>query len=280
TSKILRHKLDYIFQNGAIPHHCVLGVSGKDVNLRITHVPFIPTRSRLQKMMQYEVLQIAGKSSDNIYADFKPLTIPNKPYPEIPVLVGLAKNTYIDDEIRYLKDIGIGLDDICPKVLALSNVLRVGGRVGQSETVLLIDIGAENSEVVIQQGKNLLFARNMTGGGNLLTEALKNRLGVSEEQAEIIKHTDGIMATDSGAPIKDALRGAIGQIESMLESAISFARTQLKIDDLAVDRILLSGGTARLKGLTEYLSNALAKPVEIFEPFQNIDTRRLTGPTL
>jgi len=70
--------------------------------------------------------------------------------------------------------------------------------------------------------------------------------------------------------LQETLRSGVGQIQSSIESAISFAIAQLKVEKLSPDRIFISGGTAKLKGLSGYLSETLNKPVEVFKPFKNI----------
>ena len=222
--------LAHIFnQAGLIPENCVVGVTGKEINLRVTHIPPTPDRVRLRKMMEYEVMQIAGKSSENVYSDYKQLNLVAKPYPEIPVMVGLAKNSYIDDQIKPLREKGANLRDICPRVIGLSNALQASNIIKPMETALLVDIGPENNEIIIHQGEHLIFARNLSGGAD--------------------------------------------QITSLVESAISFAKAQLKLDSLAVDLFFISGEVN--KELPTKLASVFNKPVEIFNPFKDIALNRL-----
>jgi hypothetical protein len=50
-----------------------------------------------------------------------------------------------------------------------------------------------------------------------------------------------------------------------------FCKAQTKLQDLRVDRVLLCGAGARLRGLADYLSSGLAVPVELFDPFDSVD---------
>ncbi|MFH1227447.1 MAG: pilus assembly protein PilM [Planctomycetota bacterium] len=220
--QVINMALAQVFnESGLIPDNCVLGVTGKEINMRVTHIPPTPSRSRLQKMMEYEVMQIAGKSSENVYSDYAEIILIGKTYPEIPVMVGLAKNTYIDDQIRPLRERGANLRNICPRAIGLSNALRTNQTLKPAEIALLVDVGKENSEIIIQQGEHLIFARNLSGG----TE----------------------------------------QIEPLIESAVSFAKTQLKLDALAIDRFFISGDID--KTTLDNLATALNKKIEVFNPF-------------
>ena len=46
---------------------------------------------------------------------------------------------------------------------------------------------------------------------------------------------------------------------------------QLNDKELAVDKVYLSGGGARVRGLPEYLSSSLKMPVEVLDPFRKVD---------
>jgi len=271
-----RNQLQHIFRTTLTPSRCIIGVTGRDINLRIIQMPPIPSPTKFRKMMEYELIQIAGKSGEALYSDYCRLNLSNKPYPEIPVLVGMAKNTFVDDEIRRMKKSGLGVEDICPNAIALSYALRQTERTKPEEIVLLADIGAVNTEIVIHQGRHLIFARNISGGGAGLTETIQNRLGITKPESENLKINAGKIVpretetSGEDRALQETLRSGVGQIQSSIESAISFAIAQLKVEKLSPNRIFISGGTAKLKGLAGYLGETLNKPVEVFKPFKNI----------
>ncbi|MFH0887947.1 MAG: pilus assembly protein PilM [Planctomycetota bacterium] len=285
-NQILRVQFQRIFsENKLIPSECIIGVTGKDINLRIIQMPPIQSAIRFEKMIGYELVQLGGKSGENLYSDYCKLNLADKSYPEIPVLVGMAKNTFIDEEIKRLTRCGIRVEDISPNAIALSHTLRKNEIVLPTETVLLADFGLVNTEIVIHQGANLIFARNIAVGGQDLTEAIHNRLGISQEQAESLKTSHAKILpretkiTGEDQLLQEALRSGVGQFQSAIESAISFALAQLKIEKLSPDRILISGGSARLKGLAGYLGEMLNKHVEVFEPFKNIRLDSVSSET-
>ncbi|MFH1231249.1 MAG: pilus assembly protein PilM [Planctomycetota bacterium] len=280
-NQFLRLQIQRIFsENKLIPSECIVGVTGKDINLRIIQMPPIQSAIRFEKMMGYEMMQLGGKSGENLYSDYCKLNLTDKNYPEIPVLVGMAKNTFIDEELKRLRRCGIRVADISPNAIALSHTLRKNEMVLPTETVLLADFGLVNAEIIIHRGEHLIFARNIAVGGQDLTEAIHNRLGIPQEQAESLKISHGkILPREtkiSGEDqlLQEALRSGVGQFQSAIESAMSFALAQLKIERLSPDRILISGGSAKLGGLAGYLGDMLNKHVEVFEPFKNI---RLDG---
>ena len=62
---------------------------------------------------------------------------------------------------------------------------------------------------------------------------------------------------------------------TLLQSTVLFCKNQVKVSGLAVDRVVLCGGGARLDGLPQYLATAMEVPVELFDPFRVVDTGAL-----
>ncbi|MCY3024326.1 MAG: pilus assembly protein PilM, partial [Planctomycetota bacterium] len=60
-----------------------------------------------------------------------------------------------------------------------------------------------------------------------------------------------------------------------LENVVLLAKQQNKLRDLKVDRVYLTGGGSRLKGLQEFLSRRLRVEVMPLEPFRQLSLKRL-----
>jgi type IV pilus assembly protein PilM len=262
---------------GFKPSHARVGLSGPDVNVLYTLVPRVPDW-QLRNLMRFEVEEIGDQSGSGVASDFNLL-------PEIPeiegedvVLLAMARESLLEAHAAGLAKLGGQLDSFAPNSLALYNAfLRYG--VVDDDTVLLANIGHDNLDLVIARGPDLLFARNLSGGSRLFEDAIAQRFGVSSAKAEEIKIT---MATlEPGARYADAnhekasraILGAAGQLLSLLQSAVLFCKTQVKVSGLKIDRVLLCGGGSALAGLPQYLSGGLGVPVERFDPFRvvNVD---------
>jgi type IV pilus assembly protein PilM len=255
-----------------------VGLNGRDLNVRYTRVPRLPDW-QLRRLMRFETDEIGGQSESEVASDFNVL-------PEMPeiegedvVLLALARESLLAEHMDGLKHAGGKLDAFTPNALGLYNAfLRYG--VIEEETVLLADIGHENLNVVLVRGADLVFARNLTGGSRLFDKALAERFGIDEARARAYKISEGTLDV---ARAKDpnqekasrALAAPAGQILSLLQSAVVFAKSQVKISSLKLDRVLLCGGGARLAGLPAYLSRGMSVPVELFDPFRVIDVSKL-----
>ena len=139
--------------------------------------------------------------------------------------------------------------------------------------------------VAIQKDGNLFFARNTTGSaGERVTQSIDGAFGIGRDRAE--KYKIGKARMSLGPPagadkrqllIHGALREAGDGIVGAVGAGLRFARMQTKVQQLDFDRLVISGGAARLAGLREFLEKRLEKPVTFFDPSAAFDTSRLRG---
>ena len=264
---------------GFKPTAARVGLTGRDVNIRYTRVPRLPDW-QLRKLMRFEVEEVGGQSGTEVASDFNVL-------PEMPeiegedvVLLAMARESMLEDHMRGLAAQGGTLDAFAPNALALYNAWLHYGVV-MEDTVLVANLGHENLDVILARGTDLIFARNLTGGAKLFDDAIAQRFNVGPERSEEIKIE--LVDLTPGAEFEDpaaekasrAVLGAAGQVLSLLQSAIVFCKSQVKLAGLKVDRVQLCGGGAALRGLDRYLSAAMGVPVEIFDPFRVVDLEKL-----
>lgn len=257
----------------------VYGVSGRDSILRYTHVPPVPPW-RMKLIMDYEIGEISAKGGGNISADYQLLNVPRDVSQDLTIIVGMAKDERVSSRIRLLEGAGLTARAACPASLALFNAYRFLGEEVE-EAALLVDIGHENMDMAIAQAGHLVFARSVQLGGKDFTEAIASTLGIPAAEAERIKHEKGAIQRDGWKnprekEVSDALMGVVGNLLSVIQSSVKFCRAQTKIADLNVQKVFLSGGGARLRGLTDQLSSSMKLPVVTFDPLARVDLGALS----
>lgn len=258
-----------------------IGISGREVNVRYTRVPAVPDW-QLRNLMRFEVQEIGDQSGAEVASDFNLLPRPPEIDGEDVVLLAMSRETLLDEHQAGLSAAGGTLDAFSPASIALYNAfVRYG--VVQDDTVLVANVGHETTDVVLVRGADLLFARNLTGGSKLFDEALMQRLGMGASEAESVKieHVDLTPGARPRTPEAEkatrAVMGAAGQLTSLLQSAVMFCKTQVKLSGLKIDRVLICGGGAALPGLPEYLSAGMGVPVHLFDAFHVVDTSALSA---
>jgi len=250
-----------------------LGISGKDSIIRYTHVPPVPGW-RLKIIMDYEVGEVSEKMGEKLTSDYKILPVTRVADDDQSVIIGLAKESALEELLRDLGAAGISVAKAVPAPLALYSAFSSFGKKPdlenpEDELVVVIDIGHENLNVLFLLNGNLSFARSAIFGGKNFTEALGRDLGMDMERAEALKLKGGTVEP-GGAGRKEEtvnpLRGTAAQILSMIQASLRFSKAQIGVRFPEPTQYFLAGGAVRLPGLVTYLQQGLQKPVEIFHP--------------
>lgn len=258
-----------------------LGLTGRDLMIRYTTVPPVPLW-RLRMLMDFEVADMASSSGDQLCADYNLLRQTSEDADET-VLVALVKEHFLEMRVAALKGAGLPFKSGTPNCIALFNAFLAFGERSESEYTFLLDVGDRNLEMAIEKDGDLVFARNLAGGGDLFTRAIAESWSVSTEKARQLKHEYGNVtprgraaySSSSEEKVANAIMGVAGQLAGMVQSTITFARSQSGHRDMQIGRVLISGGGAALKGLDAYLEQNLRVPVSVFRPEGGLDVSAL-----
>ncbi len=253
----------------------VVGVTGRDMILRTTQVPPVPDW-QLRDLMGIEIDEVAEQSGDALSADWCRLAGAARHTDEDLVLLALVRDTLIESRTAELAAAGVKDPSFAPNAIALQNaVLAADGGEG---LVLAVHLGEEHTDIALVHDGELLFARNLGGGGALFVDALVEAFRLERGKAELaLRKLGGFaapgqrLAGQQGA-VARALDAPLRQLVGMLQSSVLLCRNQLKAAELVLDRALLSGPGADIPGLDEALTRALGVPVARFDPTEGYVT--------
>jgi Tfp pilus assembly PilM family ATPase len=282
TGEVRPSEVAHALARAGIPRRATLGISGRDVMLRYLQLPPAPPK-RIRMLVEFE-LRESMTGGGEVSSDYGLLRLPAGLEKGLVVLAGVAKNPYLEAAFARARAAGVRVKAATPSAVALYRGFIASREYRPGETTLLVDLGRETTEVAIQRDGELYFARNASGGGERLTEAVGRALDLGRERAEVYKRDRARIDIErpAGADRKEAvLQGALREageaIVASIQGAVRFARSQTKLERLDFDRLVLSGGGARLEGLRAFLENRLKKPVTAYDPAAALDSSRLRG---
>jgi len=274
-------ELNGLLQRWNLKGEAILGVTGRDMIIRYTQIPPMPDW-RLRQVMGFEIADLANQSGGDLSADFNRLDIASSMSDDETILLTLIKNELIEERTAALEGCKVSVGSFTPNAIALYNLaVKVGE--GDEGTVMVVNIGAQSMDIAILRDGSIIFARNVSGGSNLFDQALVETFSFSDTKAEKLKKSLGrVLVRDDAAGLKPqeeklarSLSSAAGRIYSMIQSSLMFCKAQIKVTDVGLDKLLLTGGGARLRGLPAYLSDNLGVDVEILDPAASIDLSTL-----
>lgn len=180
------------------------------------------------------------------------------------LLIGTRK-ALVEQFVEMFHQIGIEPNLIETQVLAIMRSLQF---TAEEPTTLVAHIGATSTYLfVVHQGELQFVITNMNGG-QLLTRALETAVGLDAQQAEQYKRTYGLIANQFEGKVKDALLPGVKIVTTEISKAVQFFVNQNP--QLSIKRVVLSGGTALLPEIVQYVTAQLGTEVLIAAPFASI----------
>lgn len=136
----------------------------------------------------------------------------------------------------------------------------------------IVDVGADLTNIVVHTNGVPAFVRLLPAGGNDLTEAVADRLGVPLAEAEEQKRTMALgtgQSAGNGYPAAAALTAAAETLVDGIRGSLDYYQSQPQ--SAIVSRVVLTGGGGRLAGLDAMLAESVNVPVEAAPsfPFQD-----------
>jgi type IV pilus assembly protein PilM len=251
----------------------VTGVSGHSVIIKNIVLPPM-SKEELEESIDWHAEEHIPYDLADVSLDYQ---ITSENAEATSVLIAACKRERIDNIKQAIQLAGKQPVVIDVDTFALQNCYEVNYQPDESQIVTLLNIGAATMNVNIVQGTRSLFTRDITVGGSQFTDVLQRSLGISFQQAEAVKR--GVTEAAEGVEEKsiEPLMNDVTEIVALeIQKTFDFYRATNEDSEIVVQKILISGGGSKLKGLAEDLSKRLELPVEVLDPFRQIkvDTRK------
>jgi len=153
---------------------------------------------------------------------------------------------------------------------ALQNCYELNYDPQPGQVVALLNIGASTTNINILNGARSVFTRDATFGGNQYTSLLQKELGLTFDQAERVKRGMPMPEGSEHREIEPILDTVSDILALEIQKTMDFYRATVEDGESAVEKILISGGGSKLKGLVEFLAKRFEIPAEVFDPFRKI----------
>ena len=144
--------------------------------------------------------------------------------------------------------------------------------VGVTSVSMVIDFGRTRTGITIALGQVPIFSTTVKVGGDALTQAIMQHYGVTEEEADVIKRTQGLSECDDDA-LQQVLLSTATTLINEIRRHYRYWDTRRDEDAYrmgAIERIYLCGGAVGLKGLPEHVSGVLHVPVHVGNVWENM----------
>ncbi len=267
----------------------VTAIPSDSAIIRYIKVPYM-TEDELKNMIPYDAEQYIPLGMDQVVFDYKVLNeIEEENQKKLEVLLVAVKNETMGQHLALLKDAGVEPVVIDVDSFSLCNAYSLNvndeSESGvKADTVAIINMGAKFTTITICEKDIPHLTRDVNIGGNNFTKEIQREFNLSFAQAEEMKKQHAVIVVESEALLLNSMPSSDDDKSSRIFEAITPALNKL-LNDVRrsfdyyestvkrkpVQKILLSGGTSKIKNIDRFLSERLGMPVEINYPFKNIN---------
>ena len=212
------------------------------------------TPAQLKESLQYHVQDKLPMPINEAVLDFFPISEGmSEGGPVMNGLLVAASKDAVLANVNAVVNAGLKPVEVDLLPFAVTRALLRG--VQGSGVIALIDVGAETTTVVVTEDGVPQFVRMIPAGGSDVTRAIMSRLSLGEEAADGTKVRLGLVAFTAGASDQqmamESITSVTGELLESIRNTISYYDNTHP--GVRVDRIVLSGGGARLEGFSAAL---------------------------
>lgn len=185
------------------------------------------------------------------------------------LLVAAPKNKVLKYE-RMAEETNINLKSIEVEGFSMARSL-VGNDRGN---FIIVDIGAKICNILLIEKGVIKVSRNIYSGGESISRTISKNLNIEESRADSLKIKGNNFLVGEMSMTFPSLEVVTNEIKRVLEAY--YKNTEKN----KIDSLILSGGTARFQGITEYFQNSLGLKTIIGNSFGRVEYPKALEPKL
>jgi type IV pilus assembly protein PilM len=234
------------------------------VFLRVLAIPKME-QAEIGEAIKWEIEASIPLSVDQVYYDWQLI---GETEDKQNVLTVAISREIVDDILEVLELVGLEVFGLEAESIAMTRSL-IEATAPSDEVSLLVDLGSKRTNFVVAEGNVPFFTSSIPFSSNGVTDAIAKTLGISNEEAEILKISEGVGCCHEEGSILNSIKAYLEGLSLEIEKTIDFYQN-INTKPGKVGKIIICGG-ANLKGLVPYLAKRLRQKIYIGDPWVNLN---------
>jgi type IV pilus assembly protein PilM len=268
----------FLIQKGLQGKHAATAISGNAVIVRYVKFPLL-TKSELRATLAAEAEPFIPFDIKDVQLSFHILSeIMEEGQRKMETVLVAAKKEAVQQRVEILEAAGLKPAIIDVDSFALENVHeKSAGDAPGTGSTLYLNLGHMVTNLSIVENGVTRVVRDVFISGNTFTKAIMKSLQYDYAKAEEVKKANGLLidAEEKEKALQEGNRDALGvsqAVSMVMKDLVSEVHRSVDFylsqgPERSIGRIVLSGGTARLKNIAKYLTGELKVPVTVLNPF-------------
>lgn len=227
--------------------------------------------SELQKAVELEAEQYISLPLEELYLDYE---IVNQTADTTELFLVAVPQTIVDSYIQLAQILGLEPVLFEPTLSSSGRLFSLAD--SNHDPAFIIDFGSLSADISIFD-KHTLVTGTVQGGGTNFTNAIKDTLGVTQDEARLIKTKYGLNKSKKQSDIMHALEPSLGQITKEIKRMLRYHEERYA-SKKPINQIVTLGGGANMPGLSDYLTQSLRMAVRHVDPWHYFAHQHMAVP--
>lgn len=260
----------------------ICAISGSQVIVRQVQFPKMPEQA-LRKSIRYEASKYISSSMEDSIVEFEILGDAAEAG-QMNVMLAAAPRDMVESRVSVIES--AGLDPLVVDIEAFALIRALVEFSASDEylhrTVALIDCGASHTDVNIVSRGEFALTRNIPIAGDSFSNAIKSLTGASFEESEQMKLVmtaqypiDQLGSSEAENRNWRVVQPLLDEMIREIRRSIHYYQSQFPegASDAQVSKIVLTGGSARMRGMDAYMTSKLGIPTHMIDVFKETAIR-------
>jgi type IV pilus assembly protein PilM len=253
-----------IHENGVRSSKVISAVPGRAVIIKKIQMPR-QDEAELEANVEFEANKLIPENLDNVNLDYQVLGYLDSGN-KMEVLLVAVKKEIVNSFTEIIEAAGLTPAVMDVDYFAMENMYETNYPAESRGVVGLIHIGARYTSITLLQNGLSTFTGDLPIGGEEFTEHLRRELNVPTQAAETFKVT-GALENRRGLDLAAILHPSVANFAEEIRRTLSLYGTIGSEEGEGLKSIYLSGGSAKVSGLSTLLQEIMGVPVSVAEPF-------------
>lgn len=285
-AELLKQSIKNIKGKKIKTRNAIVSLPEKKAFLAIVQMPTMK-KEELQSAITFQAENYIPLPVNETYLDFQVFPVSSKTKDRCEVLLVAFPKKIIDQQLVVLKKAGILPLAFEIESQAITRVLARNNE--ESSPFFMINFGENNTIFAIFSENSLRFSSSIPISSQDLTKAVSQAFKIDLTEAEKLKYSLTLSQSqrkEKEEEIFRAMETGLNDLCEQVKKYISYYQTygypeyqdpdKEEVKSKKIEKIILCGKGADLKGLSDFLSSKLAMPVKLASPWLNVLKKETT----
>jgi type IV pilus assembly protein PilM len=253
-------------RSGTKAKEAAVAVSANSAISKVVSFPASLSERELEENVLMEAENYIPYPLDEVRLDFEILGPSAVDVEAVDVLLAASRRENVDVRTEVVEKSGLKPRLVDVEAYTIENAFELIARQlphhGQGLTVAVADVGATLTTLHVLVDGKIVFTREQTFGGRMLTEDIERHYGMSYQEAGRAKK-DGSLPDDYGPKVLEPFKRSMAMTVTRALQFFFSASTQYQ----SIDHIILAGGCASINGIDTMIEEETGTSTSIANPF-------------